>query len=545
MFGEEDNVKATFCYRDNTGQGNLGITGTGAIKGGIMPWKQAGLKVNKVTIGPGISKVGSETFSRMTDMTSVTIGDDVKEIGDYAFLGCSKLKTLELNNVTKVGKYAFNACSSLESVSKNKLGEWSLGQSAFHGCKNLKKVESQEPFAVSENTFSVCHEELILTWYEWQQPTIPYYKISYQFKDKTLKLLYGDGYVGERDYQLSNDNRPSWNRDSFKVTIYNVDIGEGIKRIGNEAFKGMSEIENVSISNSVNSIGDSAFEECVTLTKIKIPNSVDSVGKEAFSGCTTLNKVDIYNPEMTFETGVFKNCDKDKLLIRSYQDSTAHDYAYDNNIKFEPFDGNYCRIEFYYDRKLDDSLTWEHQVIDLNESINENSDIIQKAKKRGQKNGFKYDRFETQLGEMSKNNVIKVYYTKDSSTNPAPGGKDPSPGETNPGGTNPGETNPGGTSPGGTNPGSNNQGGGSNGNGNGSNGNGNATNSNANGSNGGGASSSTGTSSKGNGKTITGSASDSLASKIIPKTGLEIGLLVGIITLSGVAVVCYKKSKWN
>lgn len=495
MFGEENNVKATFYYRNNKVQGNLGITGTGAIKGGIMPWKQAGLKVNKVTIGPGISKIGSETFSRMADMTSVTIGDDVKEIGDYAFLGCSKLKTLELNNVTKVGKYAFNACSSLESVSKNKLGEWSLGESAFHGCRNLKKFESQELFAVSDNTFSVCHEELILTWYEWQQPTIPYYKISYQFKDKTLKLLYQDGYVGERDYQLSNDNRPSWNRDSFKVDIYNVDIGEGIKRIGNEAFKGMSKIENVSISNSITSIGN-----------------------EAFSGCTTLNKVDIYNPEMTFETGVFKNCDKEKLLMRSYQDSTAHDYAHENNIKFEPFDGNYCRIEFYYDRKIDDSLTWEHQVIDLNESINENSEIIQKAKQRGQKNGFKYDRFETQLGEMSKNNVIKVYYTKNGSTNPEPGG-------TNPGGNNPGSNNPGGN-----NPGSNNPGGSSNGNGNGSNG---------------GASSSTGTSSKGNGKSITGNPSDSLASKIIPKTGVEVGLLVGIIALSGVAIVCYKKSRWN
>lgn len=722
MFGEKDSdVKAIFNYREGT----LQITGEGAVKGGPLPWSasQANVKVNTVEIGDKITKIGTQAFAGLNDVTSVTIGNAVNIIASYAFQDCSKLTNLELRNVTEIGNYAFSNCSSLESVSKSELGAWSLGENAFSNCSRLKAVNSKELFAVSGNTFKDCNEALILTWYEWQQPTIPYYKISYGFKDKTLKLLYEDGYIGERDYQLSNDNRPSWNRDSFNVNIQNIVIGEGIKRIGNEAFKGMSRIENVSISNSITNIGDGAFEECINLTKIEIPNqvktignnafsggnigelvipnsvtmlkmgafsrnpiqivefkgtdchisdnvfegcnllttvkmhkganhvnqqafgsdntnnfkiewkdgeinvvfhnqiktlmvtapegnnnyqmedwytatssryppwskrnfeldikhigigeriqnvglqsfygldkvqsveisdtvkiidsyafancsslenikipySVDSLGMEAFSGCTKLSKVEIYNPEMTFKTDVFKNFDKEKLLMRGYEDSTAHEYARKNNIKFEPFDWKYCRVEFYYDGTIDDSLTWKYQVIELNELINENSEIIQKAKQRGQKNGFKYNRFETQLGEMSKNNVIKVYYTKDNSMNPDPGGKDPNP---TPGGKDPspGGTNQGGTSSGGNTPGSNNPGGNSNSNGNGSNG---------------GASSSTGTSSKGNGKSITGSPSDSLASKIIPKTGLEVGLLVGIITLSGVAVVCYKKSKWN
>ena len=42
---------------------------------------------------------------------------------------------------------------------------------------------------------------------------------------------------------------------------------------------------------------------------------------------------------------------------------------------------------------------------------------------------------------------------------------------------------------------------------------------------------------------ISGVSSDSLSSKNLPKTGYEKGLLVGIIVLSGIAIICYKKYK--
>ena len=177
------------------------------------------------------------------------------------------------------------------------------------------------------------------------------------------------------------------------------------------------------------------------------------------------------------------------------------------------------KIQYYYDGKFNNSATG---VFSGEEGNTITKEMIQ-THIDAHRNGYKFSKTENLPLTLKANiadNVIKVYYIKDGSTNPDPGGTDPDPGKPDPT-----------PNPGGTNPGSNNQGGSSNGNGNGS--------------NGGGASSSTGTSSKGNGKTITGSPSDSLASKIIPKTGLEVGLLVGIIALSGVAVVCYKKSKWN
>ena len=48
---------------------------------------------------------------------TVTIGDGITSIGDYAFCGCSGLTELTLpNSVTSIGGYAFAYCSGLSKI---------------------------------------------------------------------------------------------------------------------------------------------------------------------------------------------------------------------------------------------------------------------------------------------------------------------------------------------------------------------------------------------------------------------------------------------
>ena len=50
-------------------------------------------------------------------ITSITIPDQVKRIGDYVFSGCSKVSSITLpSNLTEIGQYAFNGCTSLKSI---------------------------------------------------------------------------------------------------------------------------------------------------------------------------------------------------------------------------------------------------------------------------------------------------------------------------------------------------------------------------------------------------------------------------------------------
>ena len=111
-------------------------------------------------------------------MTSVTIGNSVTNIGDYAFYGCSGLTSVTIpNSVTSLGRYAFEYCTGLTSVtipnSVTSIGKWAfsnckgltsitipnsvtnIGDLAFHGCPGLTSVISliEEPFEISENVF--------------------------------------------------------------------------------------------------------------------------------------------------------------------------------------------------------------------------------------------------------------------------------------------------------------------------------------------------------------------------------------------------------
>ena len=67
-----------------------------------------------------VTKIGDNAFSRTTSdpqVTSVTIAEGVKEIGESAFRGCSGLTTLTLpSSITTIGPGAFGQCTELKSL---------------------------------------------------------------------------------------------------------------------------------------------------------------------------------------------------------------------------------------------------------------------------------------------------------------------------------------------------------------------------------------------------------------------------------------------
>ncbi|MDE5728738.1 MAG: leucine-rich repeat protein [Clostridia bacterium] len=81
-----------------------------------------------VTFDAGASTTGTATFGRIVmqadgsvvfdgckALTSVTLGNNVKEIGAYAFAGCTSLENL-VTGATSVGMYAFAGCTALTNL---------------------------------------------------------------------------------------------------------------------------------------------------------------------------------------------------------------------------------------------------------------------------------------------------------------------------------------------------------------------------------------------------------------------------------------------
>ncbi len=127
---------------------------------GERPWFD--LKIKKVVIEDGVTKIGDAAFTGSDYLTSVEIPDSVKSIGNSAFASCSRLRQISIpDSVTEIGNFAFYRCLELSEVKLSEglktigigafratslsfvhipYGVTDVGDGAFYDCTNLEEV---------------------------------------------------------------------------------------------------------------------------------------------------------------------------------------------------------------------------------------------------------------------------------------------------------------------------------------------------------------------------------------------------------------------
>ena len=210
--------------------------------------------LRNVTITGG--SIGKEAFYNCTELTNITILDNVTSIGDSAFYRCSSLTSITIpNSVMSIGNGAFSGCSGLTSITLPFVGESITAT-------NLK--------ALFGYIFGSS---------------------SYSGGVKTIQSTFN---IGGATYYIPAS--------LTSVTITEVDS------IGNGAFSGCSGLTSVTVPSSVTSIGTGAFDGCSGLTSITIPDSVTSIGDNAFSGCSGLTSITIPDSVTSIGKEAFYNC---------------------------------------------------------------------------------------------------------------------------------------------------------------------------------------------------------------------------------------------
>ena len=99
--------------------------------------------------------------------------------------------------------------------------------------------------------------------------------------------------------------------------LTNINIPNSVTKIGRNAFWGCDSLTSINIPNSVTNIGNRAFVGCDSLTSINIPNSVTSIGEGAFSDCNSLTSINIPNSVTTIEDRAFRGCENLPSHIKS------------------------------------------------------------------------------------------------------------------------------------------------------------------------------------------------------------------------------------
>ena len=105
--------------------------------------------LSSVVIGDKVKNIPDYAFYKCSGLTSVTIGNSVESIGAYAFYDCSGLTSLVFpSTVASIGKYAFRGCTGLTSITSKNTTPPVCDMAAF------KNVDVNIPLIVPQESVS-------------------------------------------------------------------------------------------------------------------------------------------------------------------------------------------------------------------------------------------------------------------------------------------------------------------------------------------------------------------------------------------------------
>ena len=129
---------------------NYSYTTVGDLWRTTAPW---GYGLTSVTVGDGVTAIGSYAFIGSQSLAAATIGSSVATIGQQAFDHCDALVTVTLPaSVTTLGQGAFYNCIGLQRIDILHDGAVSLAANVFHNDNALQYITFPSIAALQANT---------------------------------------------------------------------------------------------------------------------------------------------------------------------------------------------------------------------------------------------------------------------------------------------------------------------------------------------------------------------------------------------------------
>ena len=264
----------------------LTVSGTGAMPDfnsfDDQPWKDVREKIKTVVIETGVTSIGNKAFTGCEVLTSVTLpGSGLETIGEKAFMGCEKLSSITIpKSVTTIKEQAFYSCYALGGVTVGWTEAGSipnLPASAFSypngkvlhvpaGTAEIYKAKDEwKKFFIMDGKTAGGNLSTGLHW-------------AYDDETKTLSIT-GQGEIPDYNYP----NEQPWC--AFGGKAQTLTLGEGVAKIGKNAFASFQVLPSITLPKSVATIGEYAFINCYKLTDVTVPwtdNNIPIPHEQAF-----------------------------------------------------------------------------------------------------------------------------------------------------------------------------------------------------------------------------------------------------------------------
>lgn len=383
----------------------LTIRGFGDISSNeMLAYTGAKLTFGTVCIKYGVTKIIFDnaitsipdyfTYSNGSDQATiktVVFGDNVTSIGEYAFYGCTSLKSIKLNNglteiknsafcntgltnvvipdsVTTLGSRAFGNCKNMEIIkiganvteifcedgqTKNN----AIGFSSVNGSRYTKLVFScpkhcaAYDYAVKYG-FTVDEIEDVpdlygyfgndasdaVTWKYYAKENVIYIEGEGRF---TAPMRYANGkWVNPGEFEVdkavvcegvtgvyAKQINNKYISPFYYMQADSVEFPSSLVSIGYQTFA-YDGVEHVKISEGTESISSEAFYKCNTLKTLTLPSTVTSIGNNAFRNCQYLEAIQLPDGITTIGDRAFYSCTSLKAVDLPEQLETIGSYAF-------------------------------------------------------------------------------------------------------------------------------------------------------------------------------------------------------------------------
>ena len=268
-----------------------------------------------VSLPENLVEIGTFAFNKCKNLASVTLPESLTTVGNYAFNDCRLLKAIKIpSKVTAIPCYCFNACSSLESVTIPE-GVTTIGSFAFQSC-NLNALTLPESLEAIESSAFSGNQSL-------KSVNIP-------AKVKTIGAwaFYG---CGLKDLVIQEGVQTIGNYAFFNNSLQNLTLPSTITSIGKEAFNCYSGYLQSITCNAATppTLGDNAFSSGI-MPSIKVPLASIAAYRQA-DGWKNISEYYVYE---VISDGVTYRIDDKAAYVRAV-DKTVSEICLAENVAFE------------------------------------------------------------------------------------------------------------------------------------------------------------------------------------------------------------------
>lgn len=302
--------------------------------------------------------VGSFAFANNSSIVEIILPASLSEIKDSAFKGSSikKINLSECSNISRIWQYAFANCEALDTITfatftstDDMAVKLAINDYAFSGCTALKTLNLPENLGTLDSyAFKGCTALTTVNFvanakFITPEPTGGEEPTTTAYDPAGLVTTIGDGAFMDctslttitLPYFIARIGNSAFENCTALATFTTMDGADNktaaLRTIGDRAFFGSTSLNNVDVNTtkSVNTIGVSAFENCEKLATINLSgvtkfaegvfrnakalksvtmsaNASIYVGQEAFRNCVTLS--DITARIAAVDDGAFRNC---------------------------------------------------------------------------------------------------------------------------------------------------------------------------------------------------------------------------------------------